>query len=86
MSAESFSVHQFFADESSECVRRFVPGPETVDAAIHYSTSVGARVGTTVRVVIADGGDCCVWEWKREEGITFPDNQSWTGKLKFGVR
>ena len=41
-------------------------------AAIHYSTSVGAQIGTTVRVIITDGGDCIAWEWIRGQGVVFP--------------
>lgn len=67
-----FSVYQFFPDESYEAVRQFVSAEEAVNAARHYCTSVGARLGTTVRVIITDGGDFCNFEWKYGEGVTFP--------------
>ena len=67
-----FSVCQFFANGSYEYVRRFVSAEEAVKTAKHYTTSVGAKIGTTVRVIITDGGDCCVFEWKRGEGVIFP--------------
>lgn len=67
-----FSVYQFFPDGTYERVREFVSPEEAVRAAQHYCTSVGARLGTTVRVIITDGGDCCCFEWKHGEGITFP--------------
>ncbi len=66
-----FSVYQFFADGSQECVRSFVCFEEAVKAAHHYCTSVGAKIGTTVRVIITDGGDCTNFEWKYGEGVTF---------------
>lgn len=83
--SELFSVYQFFPDETSECVRQFAPVREAVDAAIHYSTSSGAKLGTTVRVIITDALDNCVWEWTHADGITFPLG-SHVGKLKKGIR
>jgi hypothetical protein len=64
MTNGEFSVCQFFEDGSYEYVRRFVSAEEAVKAAIHYTTSVGARMGITKRVIITDGGDCINWEWK----------------------
>ena len=77
---ETFSVCQFFEDGSYEYVRRFVVMEEAIKAAIHYSTSVAARMGVTVRVIITDAGDSIVWEWRRGEGIVWP--QELVGKLK----
>jgi hypothetical protein len=81
--SEKFSVWQFFPDETYEKVRSYVGGEEAVTAAMHYATSVGARMGTTRRVIITDGGDFTVWEWKFEEGITFPEE--FKGRLKRGI-
>jgi hypothetical protein len=72
MSEGEFSVCQFFSDGSYEYVRRFVSDEEAVLAAIHYSSSVGAKLGTTQRVIITDGGDCINWEWEFGKGITYP--------------
>jgi hypothetical protein len=69
--AGEFSVCQFFEDGTSEYVRRFVSAEEAVNAAKHYTESVGARFGMTVRVIITDGGDCTNFEWKYGEGITY---------------
>lgn len=66
-----FSVVQFFTDGSYEYVRRFVDAQEAVEAARHYTTSVGAQIGTTVRVIITDGDDYTNFEWKHGEGITY---------------
>ena len=66
-----FSVCQFFKDDTYEYVRRFVSAEEAVKAAKHYTQSVGARLGTTKRVIITDGGDSTNFEWKYGEGITF---------------
>jgi len=67
-----FSVCQFFPDGSYEYVRRNVSAEEAVTAVKHYTTSVGARIGTTKRVIITDGGDCVNFEWEFGKGITFP--------------
>lgn len=66
-----FSVCQFFKDGTSEYVRRNVGAEEAVNTAKHYCTSVGAQIGTTVRVIITDDGDCTNFEWKYGEGVTF---------------
>jgi len=70
--SKEFSVCQFFPDGTYEYVRRYVEGEEAVKAFIHYCTSVGAKMGTTVRVILTDGGDCVNMEWKREEGVVYP--------------
>lgn len=78
--SNEFSVCQFFENDSYEYVRRFVSPEEAVEVAIRYSTSVGAKIGTTNRVIITDSGDCCTWEWKFGEGVVFPPG--FEGKLK----
>ena len=66
-----FSVCQFFENGQFEYVRRFVGPQEAVKAALHYCNSVGARMGTTVRVIITDGGDFTNFEWQFGKGVTF---------------
>lgn len=70
--ANEFSVVQFFENDDYEYVRKFVSAIEAVEAFKHYTTSVGARLGTTKRVIITDGGDFINMEWKYGEGIIFP--------------
>lgn len=67
-----FSVCQFFKDDTYEYVRRFVDGRTAMEIAAHYCHSVAAKIGITTRVIITDGGDQCVFEWKRGEGVTWP--------------
>lgn len=62
--AKEFSVYQWFADGQYECVRKHVEPEEAVKAAHHYTTNVAARTGMVNRVMITDGGDCCVFEWR----------------------
>lgn len=69
---ETFSVYQFFPDDTYECVRSRVALAEAVEAAKHYTSCVSARMGLTRRVIITDSGDCIVFEWKHGSGITFP--------------
>jgi hypothetical protein len=75
MSDNEFSVCQFFPDGSYEYVRRYVDAEEAVRAAHHYCNSVGAKLGTTVRVIITDGGDCTNFEWQFGKGITYPPKE-----------
>ncbi|MFI5222634.1 MAG: hypothetical protein ACHQX3_00065 [Nitrospirales bacterium] len=72
MPSGEFSVCQFFPDGSYEYTRRYVDAETAAKAFKHYCTSVGARIGTTVRVILTDGGDCVNWEWEFGKGITFP--------------
>lgn len=69
---ELFSVCQFFPDGKHEYVRRHVSAPEAMEAFKHYTTSVGARLGTTTRVIITDSGDSINAEWVHGQGIIFP--------------
>jgi hypothetical protein len=69
---EEFSVCQFFPDQSYEYVCRFVSGEQAATAFNHCCTSVGARYGIIVRVIITDGGDYIVAEWERGKGLTYP--------------
>lgn len=66
-----FSVVQFFADDTYETVRSHVGPEEAVEAAKHYTTSVGARMGMTRRVIITDAGDCVAFEWQYGKGVVF---------------
>lgn len=72
MTTGEFSVCQFFQDGTYEYVRRFVSAEEAVEAFKHYTTSVAAKIGTTVQVIITDGGDLTCAEWQYGKGIVFP--------------
>jgi hypothetical protein len=69
---ETFSVCQFFPDGSYEYTRRNVSPEEAMKAFAYYISSVGARIGTTVRVIVTDQGDCTNAEWEFGKGITYP--------------
>jgi hypothetical protein len=70
---DAFDVWQFFHDGSQEKVREGVSAEEAVKAARHYTDNVAAQLGIVERVIITGDGDDCVFEWKRGEGVTFPE-------------
>jgi hypothetical protein len=72
---ETFNVCQFFPSGQYEYVRRRVSAEEAFEAFTHYITCVGARIGTTVRVIITDGGDSICAEWIRGIGLTYPTKE-----------
>lgn len=72
MADDLFAVWQFFADDTSECIRCGLCAKEAVETAQRYCKNVGARIGTTKRVIITDGGDYTVFEWRFGIGVTFP--------------
>jgi len=72
---DKFSVCQFFHDSRTyEYVRQNVSAEEAIKAFRHYISSVAARFGVVIRVIVTDSGDCIVAEWKKGEGIVFPPN------------
>jgi hypothetical protein len=73
MGDTEFSVWQFFIDGNHERVRDHVTAKEAVEAAHHYTHNVAVAAGVVERVIITDGGDNCVFEWKSGEGITWPE-------------
>jgi hypothetical protein len=71
-----FTVVQFFADDSYEYVKRWITAAEAVPLAKRLSESVGGRIGTTRRIIITDGGDYTVFEWKFGQGVTYPPRRA----------
>ena len=72
MSDAEFSVFQWFPDGSYECVRSYVTAEEAMKAYAHYTNNVASKMGVTQKVMITDGGDCCVAEWRQGEGYVWP--------------
>jgi len=64
-----FSVYQFFLDETSERVESFVDPQTAVETACRLTRSVGAKMGTTARVI---SGDFTCFEWQAGKGVTYP--------------
>jgi hypothetical protein len=71
MMTGEFSVYQFFPDDSYEKVLHFVDAETAVTQARRLTGTLGARMGTTRRIIITDGGDCTVFDWKFGEGRTW---------------
>lgn len=67
-----FSVAQFFHDDLYEMVGRDLHAAEAVLMARNYCRSVAAQTGIVIRVIVTDGSDHTVFEWKHGQGITFP--------------
>lgn len=86
-STGEFSVVQWFTGGAYEYVRRNVDAEEAFAAARHYCTCVGAKVGTTVRVIIEDGGGAACFDWNRDDGIVYygADDPNIIGKWKMGA-
>jgi hypothetical protein len=75
-----YSVALFYRDGSWEYVRRFVMPEQAVQAAKAHCISIGGRTGLVQRVIITDGGDDCVFEWKHGQGVTFPTPEELRGE------
>lgn len=75
MARNEFSVYQWFPDGSYERVREHVSAEEAVSAFIFYTTNVASKMGITQKVMITDGGDCCVREWVQGQGLVFPKEE-----------
>jgi len=82
---EQFSVRLYYDNGEQKDVYRFVSAQEAYRGFQYYTSSLGARLGSTVRVIIIDGDDCMVREWKLEQGVTFPPpgRRRKTGGKKF---
>ncbi len=76
MSATEFSVWWF--DELGLSYRDacFVDAGTAVHAAKALTDRPAALLGTIQRVIITDGGDCTVFEWKHGAGVTWPPQSS----------
>lgn len=69
---ERYSVVQFFMDDNYEVVHENLGAEEAVKKVAALTSSVGAKIGTTKRVIITDSGDFTCFEWKFGEGVVFP--------------
>lgn len=70
---EMFNVCQFFTDGSHEYVRQHATAEEAVKVFISYCHSVGAKIGTTVRIIIiTDDDDSINMEWVHGQGVVYP--------------
>ena len=74
MSDREFSVYQFFANGGHEAVLRWVDCKTAILQVRSLAESVAGIAGTTRRIIITDGGDYTVFEWKFGRGVVYPPN------------
>lgn len=72
-------------DPEGDCYyeKRFCGAEEAVSAAISLVSLArhpAAVLGRIRRIIITDGWDYCIWEWKYQEGIVYPPELE--GKLR----
>lgn len=67
-----FSVWLFFKDGHYIAEQRWLKAETAVTLARDVTLRPAAQVGLIERVIITDGGDSTVFEWKYGRGITFP--------------
>ena len=72
MSEAEFSVYQFAEDGRYVRELSFVTDRTAVVMAMSLARSAAGRVGLIRRIIITDGGDFTVFEWKFGEGVTYP--------------
>jgi len=75
MADGEFSVVQFFPDGTWERVAEWVDGRTAVETAKSYTERPAALIGIIARIVITDGGDFTVFEWRFGEGVVYPTRE-----------
>lgn len=69
---KEFSVYWYDPDDNQYEELRWVDAETAVNKAKALTTSIGGRLGMTRKVIITDGGDCCVFEWRYGPGVVWP--------------
>lgn len=75
-SGGDYYVTQFFTEEHEprqqyEKIRSHVTVDKAAEVFNFYTTNVAAKTGITKRVIITDGDDYIVLEWRYGKGIVF---------------
>jgi hypothetical protein len=65
---EEFSVYVFLPEGYNVPVERWV----NAETAMRIAKRATVVPGPATRVIVTDGGDCCVFEWRRGEGVIWP--------------
>jgi hypothetical protein len=66
-----FSVYWWDPDGNYYPEARFIGAEAAVKLAKSLTDRPAAQLGIIRRIIITDGGDCCCFEWKHGEGVTF---------------
>lgn len=75
MSDNEFSVYWWDRDGGQHEELRFVGAEEAVKRSFALAHGPAPAMGIVQRVMITDGGDCCVFDWQRGEGVVWPDHE-----------
>lgn len=67
-----YSVYWWDADNGQHSEMRFVSVEKAMGATKRLTQGPAAMLGMVNRVIITDGGDCTVFEWIKDKGITWP--------------
>jgi hypothetical protein len=67
-----FSVWLFFKDGYHIAEQRWLKAEAAVTLAREVTLRPAAQAGLIERIIITDGGDNTVFEWKHGQGVTFP--------------
>ena len=67
-----YCVYLFFPDGSSLLEGHSLMPEAAVRLAKECSERPAAGFGVIARIIITDGGDHAVFEWRYKEGVTFP--------------
>lgn len=71
-SAAEYRVYQFFVGGQCEPAGDEMEPKAAVKHAMLLTHTLGARIGSTCRIIITDRDQKTVWEWRYGEGIIFP--------------
>jgi hypothetical protein len=67
-----FSVYWWDPEGNYHRERQWVGLEDAIWFAKSFTTRPAARAGFVTKVIVTDGGDCCIWEWQYGKGLTWP--------------
>ena len=70
---DEYSVVTYTGEDRYRYLARFIGGRRAIEIA-KLATDIADMTGV-VRVIVTDGGDHIVFEWKVDEGVTFPPSR-----------
>lgn len=68
-----FSVFWWDPDDNYHRELSMVDAETAVKFAMEFPNRPAGMMGIIRRVIITDGGDFTVYEWKHGEGVTYPE-------------
>ena len=72
LSAPEFSCYWWDKDGGQHEELRFLPFRKCMLAAKRLAHGPASALGIVIRIIVTDGGDEIVFEWKPKEGMTWP--------------